>query len=541
MKKTLACIVMVLMIMFLVGISLDKAISKATAKKPKRGGVLVYAIHYEPPHWDIHLTLSYRSQVYGSFVYSKLTREKQGEGVDPYEFTPIPDLAESWEYLSPTEVVFHLRKGVKFHNKPPVNGRALTSADVKYTFDRILDDKVKSPNKAYYNKIDRMETPDPYTFKVYLKEPFAPFIKYTALTYGFIVPKEAVEKYGDLKKWETTIGSGPFILEKYEPNQQMYYVRNPDYFEKDKPYVDAVQVRLIPQPDLIVAAFRTKQLDICQWMEYEEVRDTVKKNPKMGSLEYFSNSWARLTFASDKPPFNDKRLRQAVSMCIDRKRMLDILYDGRGKVDSVCPTILHWGTLPVDKLGKASKNFQLNTEEAKRLVKAAGYRVPMTINMAFTPAYGTRWVSITETLIGLLNNSGVFQVKLKSKEYGAYISSNYVGKYKDDCFFGYTTPPGDADEALWDLHHSTSRRNSARVKDPHLDKLLEAQRQELKKEKRLAILKEIQYYLGDQIYNMPTISQPGYYIWYPHVKGFSPHIIPAYNIGDRDRLIWLDK
>jgi peptide/nickel transport system substrate-binding protein len=320
----------------------------------------------------------------------------------------------------------------------------------------------------------------------------------------------------------------------------MLYVRHPEYYEKDRPYLDAVNIRLIPQRDVIVAAFRTKQLDMTQYAEYEDVQDMVKKNPKMQWMEYFSNSWPRLTFAVDKPPFNDKRLRQAVSMSIDRQQMLDIQFDGRGRVDRVYP-MWQWGSLPVDKLGKASKNFRLNIEEAKRLVKAAGYKVPLKINMAFTPAYGTVWVSLTETLIGLLNNSGVFQVKLKSKEYGAYISSNYLGKYKDDCFYGYTTPPGDPDEALWDLHYSTSARNSARVNDPHLDKLLEAQRRELNKEKRLAILHEIQYYLGDQIYHMPTVSQPGYRIWYPHVKGYAYHLIPAYNVGDRDRLVWIDK
>jgi len=542
MKKTLACIVMVIMIMFLVGISLDKAISKASAQKPKRGGTFTFALHYEPQHWDPHMTLSYRTQVYASMVYSKLTTEYQAEGSDYYTFDPIPELAKSWEYKSPTEVVFHLRKGVKWQNIPPVNGREFTSTDIKYTIERIFDPKLKSANKAYFNKIDRIETPDPYTVRFILKESFAPFVKYTALTYGMIVAKEAVEKKGDLKHWTSTIGTGPFILKEYIPNELAHYVRNPDYFDRPKPYVDEVKLRIMPSPEVIIAAFRTKQLDgLYGYPEYEEVQDIVKKNPKLKWKEFFSNSWPRVTFATDKPPFNDKRLRQALSMCYDRKKALDMLFDGRGKVDGVIP-IWQWGSISVDKLGKASKNFRPNIEEAKRLVKAAGYKTPLKVKFAFTPAYGTIWVSLVEALIGQLNTSKVFKLDVVSKEYGAYITSNYRGKYKEDLFYGYTTPAGDPDEVMWDMYHSTSARNACRVKDPHLDKLLEAQRREMNKEKRLAILKELQYYLGDQLYNMPTISQPGYDVWQPYIRGSAPrHVVPAYNIGGRLMLLWFNK
>jgi ABC-type transport system substrate-binding protein len=472
---------------------------------------------------------------------SKLTTENQGEGRNMYDFTPIPELAHKWEYKSPTEVVFYLRKGVKWQNIPPVNGREFTSADVKYTINRIFDPKLKSANKAYFNKIKTIETPDRYTVRFILKEPFVPFVKYTALTYGMIVAKEAVEIKGDLKHWKSAIGTGPFILKNYVPNELAHFVRNPDYFDQPMPYLDEVKMRIMPSREVIVAAFRTGQLDgLFGYPEYEEVQDMMKKNPKLKWLEYFSNSWPRMTFAVDKPPFNDKRVRQAASMSIDRKQMLDILFDGRGKVDQVIP-IWQWGSLPLDQLGKSSKYFRKDLEEAKRLVKAAGYKTPLKIKMAFTPAYGTLWVSLVETLVGLLNNSGVFNVEVVSKEYGAYITSNYRGKYKEDCFYGYTTPAGDPDEVMWDMYHSTSARNSSRVKDPHLDELLEAQRRELNLDKRRAILKELQIYLGEQMYQMQTISQPGYDIWQPYLRGHQRHIVPAYNIGGRGMIAWLDK
>jgi peptide/nickel transport system substrate-binding protein len=247
-----------------------------------------------------------------------------------------------------------------------------------------------------------------------------------------------------------------------------------------------------------------------------------------------------LNFATDKPPFNDKRVRQAVSMCFDREKQLKILYDGRGKVDHVL-TLAMWGSLPLDKLGKASKYFRPNVEEAKRLVKAAGYKTPLKFSMAFCAGYGTVVLSATEALAGQLNSSRVFSVTLAPQEYGAYISGTYRGKFKEDSWYGPTTPPVEPDEILWDLLHSTSPRNGVRVKDPHLDKLIEAQRRELDEKKRLEILKEIQYYLAEQMYIMPTTARPVLDILYPYVKGWNRHNVPAYNIGDRERLVWIDK
>jgi len=91
------------------------------------------------------------------------------------------------------------------------------------------------------------------------------------------------------------------------------------------------------------------------------------------------------------------------------------------------------------------------------------------------------------------------------------------------------------------MFHSTSARNSARVKDPQVDKLLEAQRRELDETKRMATLKELQLYLAEQMYYMPTVLQPNYDMWFPHVRGYRRHIVPWYNMGDRYSLVWLDR
>jgi peptide/nickel transport system substrate-binding protein len=445
--------------------------------------------------------------------------------------------------VSPTEIVFTLRKGVKFDNRPPLNGRELTSADVKYTFERLLSPEVKSPVRALYEKIKSIETPDPYTVRFTLAEPYAPFVAFTALTFACILPKEVVEKFGDLKKWESAIGSGPFIMEKYEPNVRILYKRNPDYYEKDRPYLDGVEIRIIKSPEVMSAAVRSKELDlgmILPFADYEATQEMLRVHPDMKRVEFHSNNWPHVAFATDTPPFNDKRVRQAVSLSFDRKKQLMILTGGRGWIDSMMG-IAQKGSIPHDELGEASKLFQYDPAEAKRLLQEAGLTPPVKMKLIYAPVYGAAFVNSVEAFAGQVKSSGNFDVELVPQEYGSYISATIFGKYDADGFYALTTPAVDADDRLWSMHHSTGPVNGARIKDAQLDKLLEAQRRELDENKRLEVLKELQLYMADQMYQMPLVITPSFDMWFPYVRGYNRHIVPWYNWGDRFRLVWLDK
>ena len=137
---------------------------RALSAQPRRGGVLRVR-GYDPPHFDPHLTLNFKTNNTLSFVYSKLVRHKVGAGVVPGTFAVEPDLAERWEEPDDTTVVFHLRRGVKWQNKPPVNGRELTAEDVKFTYDRFLTEK-GNPLRYMLDPVDRVEVVDRYTVTV---------------------------------------------------------------------------------------------------------------------------------------------------------------------------------------------------------------------------------------------------------------------------------------------------------------------------------------------------------------------------------------
>src|SRR2546426_9615301 len=177
---------------------------RALRAQPKRGGILRVR-GYDPPHFDPHLTLNFKTNTTLSFVYNKLVRHKVGPGIQPGTFTVEPDLAERWEALDDTTYVFHLRQGVKWHNKPPLNGRELVAEDVKFTYDRFLSEPANT-NRYLLDAVDRLEVVDRYTVKFLLKEPYVWLLSVLAYPISmWIIAPEVVQQFGDLKKPETAI------------------------------------------------------------------------------------------------------------------------------------------------------------------------------------------------------------------------------------------------------------------------------------------------------------------------------------------------
>ncbi len=214
-----------------------------------------------PSHFDHHQTSTSRRNTTLSFVYSTLVRYKVGADVRPGTFTVEPHLAERWEQPDDTTYIFHLRQGVKWHNKPPLNGRELVAEDVKFTYDRFLTEP-GNPLRFMLEPVDRVEVVDRYTVKFVLKEPFVWLVNVLANPYGtWIIAPEVVQHFGDLKKPESVIGTGPFLLERYEPNVKTVFKRNPDYFLKDQPYVDGVEWLVLEDPSTGLAMYRTGQID----------------------------------------------------------------------------------------------------------------------------------------------------------------------------------------------------------------------------------------------------------------------------------------
>src|SRR5262245_60627477 len=403
----------------------------AEAGQPKRGGILRVR-GYDPVHFDHHQTINFKTNTTLSFAHSTLVRYKVGTDVAPGTFTPEPHLAESWETPDDTTYIFHLRQGVKWHNKPPLNGRELVADDVKFTFDRFRSEPGNA-DRHMLASVDHIEVVDRYTVKFVLKEPYVWLINVLANPRSmWIIAPEVVQQFGDLKKPESVIGTGPFLLDRYEPNVKTVFKRNPDYFLKDQPYVDGVEWLVLEDESTGLAMYRTGQIDCGPWhwwsVRQQDLEAFKKSQPNLVYQDYLSNVPGVIYMRTDQAPFNDVRVRRAISHAIDRQELIDAVW-GRGEsTPAIARGLIEW-SLPVDQLGPGAKYYQYNPKEARRLLAEAGYAHGFKTALTTTSGLGRDLIDDVQLVQRYLKDVGI-EVELKLQEFGAYMATTFAGKYE---------------------------------------------------------------------------------------------------------------
>jgi peptide/nickel transport system substrate-binding protein len=513
----------------------------ALAQSPKRGGTLRIA-EREAPNLDPHLSVSFLTHNSASLVYSQLVRFPYGpEQKHTADFTILPDLAEKWEYKTPTVLVFSLRKGVKFHNKPPVNGREVTAEDVKYSLERFM---AKSGFRARLEPVQAIEALDRYTVRLTLREPFAPLLNHLANPlYTAILPREAEEKFKDFNHPEAVIGTGPFVLKSYDKGVRAVFERNPDYFVKDLPYLDRVVIEITPDGTARLSLLRTGKADMGQissWAGLEEGQSLQKTNPEIPLTLTQIIGQGVIYMRTDQPPFKDIRVRRAVSLAIDRKGWNDALFFGKGCLASgpVPCAMTDWRLDPA-QLDPARARYLVGYDpaEAKKLLAEAGFPNGFTTPAHHWPGYAQHWRSYYELVVDNLGKVGI-KVELKPEEYGKYISTTYLGKF-EKMAIGPITPFSEVDDWLYGAFHPEQPNNRSSVSDPELNRMLVAQRREMDPQKRREIVHEIQRYVADKAYYVYLPNPPQYVAHAPAVKGFKHH--DGFSLGYKLMFTWLDR
>ena len=518
--------------------------SVARGQGPKRGGTLTVR-GWEPPLFDPMLTTAYRVQIPLTFTHSRLVKHKAGPSVAPGSFAIEPDLAESWTQPNETTYVFKLRRGVRWHNKPPVNGRELTADDVKYSVERFLT-VAGNPSAYMLRAVERVEAVDRYTVKFALKEPFAWFLDMLANPISMaIVARECVEKFGDLKRVESVVGTGPWMLESHRPNAGLTFVRHPGYFLPGLPYIDRVEMVVDEDNASRLAAFLSGRYELGTELpgtinrtDWVQIRDTLKRRrPTLKTAEFVSNVETHISMRTDRPPFNDIRVRQAMSLAIDRQGILDAVSEGVGKLNPAVPTALAEWSVPVEQLGEGARYFKPDPREARRLLAAAGYPNGFPASLCFTTYGSTTMVDTAQLLLRHLKEVGI-DAKLDQKEYGAFIASCYFGKF-DSLTYGPQTPFVDPDNFLVGMHYPNEQKNQSHVNDPVLTDLLLRQRRTFEIAKRRELLAEAQRYLAKQQYYIQLASPTYIAVWDGALKNYGPNL--GYDYGGRLMTAWLDR
>ena len=512
----------------------------AEAGQPKRGGILrVWGS--DPPHFDPHLILNAKTHNALSFTHSTLVRHKVGPEVRPGTFIVEPHLAERWEVLDDTTYVFYLRKGVKWHNKPPVNGRELVAEDVKFTFDRFL---TETGNAIRYTleSVDRVEVVDRYTVKFLLKEPFVWLVDVLGNPLMWVIAPEVVQQFGDLKKPESAIGTGPFLLERFEPNVKTVFKRNPDYFRDGQPYVDGVEWLVVEDASAALAMYRTGQLDCggAPWwgVRQEDLESVKKTHPHLKYQDFLSTVSHAIYMRTDQAPFNDVRVRRAISHAVDRQAIIDAVWIKGEQIPAISRGLSEWSPR-IDELGAGAKYYQHDPKEARRLLAEAGVPKGFKTQMFTTAGTGAgrQLTDAAQLAQRYLKEVGI-EAELKIQEYGAYQATTAKGKF-DGMAFAPIFNSWEPDSVLYGLYAPDQPRNMGHVNDPTITAMLKEQRRTQDREARKQLIFDIQRRIADQQHYVYLYCLGITGSWYPYVKNYGPNT--TYDYGGRSAALWLDR
>ncbi len=509
-----------------------------STKPPKRGGTLTRASAWDPPVIDPRLTQSVGLFQFAGLTSSRLVRYAfPDEASGTNDLTLKGDLAESWQ-PSPDHRMwtFKLRQGVKWQNVPPLNGRELTASDIKYCYEGYAKEGVQS---FTFREIEAIETPDKYTLRIHLHTPNVLFPQNVAESVTVIFPREVLEEDGDLKK--RMIGTGPYILKEHTRKVRIVLRRNPDYYDKARPYVDEYVILSTPDAATRLAAFRTGQSDIIWLASLGEVEVLRKTNPS-AVVQAYQNTLTPfgLALAQDKPPFNDLRVRRAISIAIDRQKQVDTVYEGHGILGWGVPYIYYQDKQPTAK--ELGPWWQYRPADAKKLLAEAGHPNGFSTTL-FYYEYFPQMTSQVQLVQQDLKKNLNIDVKITKLDYTSYYGRYVEGKW-DGMSWGFQS--GHAvglDERTYQYMHSKSTKNFFRVNDPVIDELTLKLRQTPDRVEQARIAKKITEREYDQVLRMWMPYDNGFFIVQPHVRNAAALAIrrtDAYGAPTIAR-VWLDK
>ena len=389
---------------------------------PRYGGVLHFPAvvrAFDP------VGVGYRPEL--ALVWDTLTEWEAMWNFPDVQRTPTirKTLVTDWQMQNPSTWIFKLRQGVKFHNRPPVNGREMVAEDVKYSYE-ILKDKAQYSTRAALVKT--ITVIDRYTVKFELTMPDPRFyLNIVDSLSPVIVPREAVEAPGGLA--ENPIGTGAFMLKEFSPGDGALLVKNPDYYLKDKdgrplPYVDAVRLYFTKDAATETALFRSKQLDVMRVSTLDQLYALMKTVPDMQLYRVPSFGWGDygISMAVDKAPFKDVRVRQALSMAINRDIVAEVINKGDAALYGPFPWA-HAGFLKrADySYGNLGPNYQFNPNEAKKLLAAAGYANGFDLELEWAEFQGYNFGEFVQLVARFFGDVGV-RVKLRQLETSTWLS-----------------------------------------------------------------------------------------------------------------------
>jgi len=457
------------------------------------------AISIDPDGLDPHRTAAAATFQITNNIYDTLV-----------DVTPdgqmVPGLAKDWTVSEDgLSITFHLKKGVHFHN-----GKEVTAEDVKYSFERLKSEE--SPKASNYANITDIRVDDPYTITFLTENPDTALVSNFAYPWAAIVPKDS----GDELK-NHPVGTGPYMLEEWVPQQHIILKKNPENADAK---LETIKFIMIPDATSQILALKSGEVDIIQINGDQAAQ--FKKDPDYKILEMEMNAVQLMAMNSKNKALGDVRVRQAIAHAIDRKALIDTVWFGYGKeIGSHFPPMLKEYVDTTDVL-------PYDPEKAKQLLAEAGYDGGLTLEMYLPTAYPF-YVDAGQIIAHQLKEVGI-QVNIHTIEWGTWLSDVYTNRNYDLTVVGHN---GRLDPyALLSRYETDSGENYMNYSNEKVDEILANIRKEKDEEKRTELFKKLQLLLAEEV--------PAYYIQSPillyvtgkNVEGFRAYPIDIYEMKD---------
>jgi peptide/nickel transport system substrate-binding protein len=504
----------------------------------KQGGTLRMYLTTNPPSTSLHEETTIEVVQPFSAIYSNLVR------FDPTKVsnelsTVIPELATSWQMdSSGTKVTFKLREGVKWHD-----GQPFTAKDVQCTFDRLRGkiDKFyrRNPREAWFENVAEITTNGDHEATFVLKAPQASLLPMLAAGYTAIYPCHVEAK--DMRT--NPIGTGPFKFVEFKSNQSIKLERNPDYWDKGRPYLDGIEWRIVTNRSTRVLAFTTGEFDMTRTADITVplLGDIQSKAPNAICELKPTNVTTHMLVNRDLAPFDKPELRRAMMLALDRQAYIDILGQGKAflAVNMQAPPEGKWG-VPAEELKKwfSYGDPAQQRAEAIKIMESLGYGPNNKLKVKVATRDFNNFRDPAVILVDQLNKihfDATLDVVESSQWYNRLFTKNYsvalnlAGAGIDD-----------PDGVLKMGFKCGSPANFSKYCNPEVDKLLDQQSQEQDPAKRKEIVWQIEKMLVEDVVRPIIFHGNQATCWHPHVKG---HVQPENSIYNSWRFdqVWLDK
>jgi peptide/nickel transport system substrate-binding protein len=524
------------------------AAGQANGSAPRSGGTFNTYITQNLAGLDPQTSSAASQALLTSSVISNLFRFKSGPDPATYlNWDPENDLASSIE--TPDGVVWtvKLRPNARFHDVAPVSGHTVEAEDIKATFTRAFN-LTANQNRGIIAAIDpaQIETPSPDTVVFKLRYAYGPFHSMLSGTGSEILPREALS--GGYDPTKTAIGSGPFAFQTYTPDVELVLKKFPNWVEQGQPYVETLHASVIPEASQQLAQFTAGHLDDFRPAP-ADLGTSRAQNPKAAVLKAATNTpyvfFGHLNHPAS--PYTDIRVRQALSMAVDRAALGKAIFNDEYSNNGVIAAALGKWALPPDQLGDASKYYQYNLSEAKKLVDASPAAKQLRRFFYPTKQYGADIDSMWEAINPMLSAAG-FNLQLVPVDYNKdYIGGGngmLFGNYPDDGLL--ISPEGihNNAETTFAINFESPgtgiSKNLPQVSDPTLDEMIAKMLSTLDDGARLNALQDLQRYVAERIYVVPTPSKYVYTLVQPWVANYMYAGANPNGAGTAAKL-WLDR